>query len=84
MGSREHAVKVVHRRGAGGRVLRTKEALMATRAKRVAALLFAICAFAVSAAPAFGDPSFGPGNSGSNGNQQCKPPGQTNDLPQCK
>jgi hypothetical protein len=37
-----------------------------------------------AAAPAFADPSFGPGNSGSNGTQACHPPGQVKDLPQCK
>ena len=37
-----------------------------------------------AAVPALADPSFGPGNSGSNGNQACHPPGQTSGLPQCK
>jgi hypothetical protein len=36
-----------------------------------------------AAAPAFADPSFGPGASGSNGNDSCKPPGRMKDLHQC-
>jgi hypothetical protein len=36
------------------------------------------------AAPAGADPAFGPGNSGSSGNQKCHPPGQTVDTPGCK
>ena len=35
-------------------------------------------------APAAADPAFGPGNSGSGGNQKCHPPGQTVNTPGCK
>jgi hypothetical protein len=52
--------------------------------KRKIVLIVLAAATALAAvAPAFADPSFGPGNSGSNGGAQCKPPGQTNDKPQC-
>jgi hypothetical protein len=48
------------------------------------ALAALVGALAAMAGGALADPSFGPGNSGSNGNQACHPPGQTSDLPQCK
>jgi hypothetical protein len=51
---------------------------------KLAATVLAAAIGAIGAAPALADPSFGPGNSGSNGNQSCHPPGQTSDLPQCK
>jgi hypothetical protein len=46
-------------------------------------------AFAALSAPAFADPNFGPGNSGSQGGkapseQKCHPPGQTAGDPGCK
>jgi hypothetical protein len=52
--------------------------------RKLAAIVLATAVGAIAAAPALGDPSFGPGNSGGNGNQACHPPGQTSDLPQCK
>jgi hypothetical protein len=51
--------------------------------KVVVSVLAALLGLA-AAAPAFADPNFGSGQSGSNGNQACKPPGQTKDLNQCK
>jgi hypothetical protein len=42
---------------------------------KLAATVLAAAIGAIATAPAFADPSFGPGNSGSNGNQQCTPPG---------
>jgi tetratricopeptide (TPR) repeat protein len=54
-----------------------------SRRKVVVSVLAALLGLA-AAAPSFADPSFGPGQSGSNGNQSCKPPGQTKDLPQCR
>jgi hypothetical protein len=52
--------------------------------RRKLALAALVGALAAMAGGALADPSFGPGNSGSNGNQSCHPPGQTSDLPQCK
>jgi hypothetical protein len=52
--------------------------------KRLAATVLAAAICVIAAVPAFADPSFGPGNGGSTGIQRCKPPGQTNNLPQCK
>jgi hypothetical protein len=48
-----------------------------TKAKRLGALLFAVCAFAVTVAPpAFGDAGGGPGsNHGCPGHQPPPPPG---------
>ena len=57
--------------------------------KTIAAVL-SVCALGISAAPALGDPAFGPGNSGGGeGNSgphvgKCHPPGQTTDTPGCK
>jgi len=56
------------------------------RRKALAAIL-AVAAISISAAPAFADQDFGPGNS-SKGPQdagaKCHPPGQTVDEPGCK
>jgi hypothetical protein len=52
--------------------------------RRLLLTVLAVAMGLAATAPAFGDPSFGPGNSGSNGNQSCHPPGQTSNLPQCK
>jgi hypothetical protein len=52
--------------------------------RKVVLTLLAASLGLAAAAPAFADPSFGPGASGSNGNQSCHPPGQSSDLPQCK
>jgi hypothetical protein len=52
--------------------------------RRKLALAAVVGALMGVAGGALADPSFGPGNSGSNGNQACHPPGQTSDLPQCK
>jgi hypothetical protein len=56
--------------------------------KRKLAVTLLATAFGVaSAAPAFADPSFGPGNSGGGpkaGNAKCHPPGQTTTTPGCK
>jgi hypothetical protein len=47
-------------------------------------MILGLAISAIAAAPALADPSFGPGASGSNGNDSCKPPGQVKDLNQCK
>ena len=56
------------------------------RRKALASML-AVAAISISAAPAFADPDFGPGNS-NKGPQDagaiCHPPGQTADFPACK
>ena len=53
--------------------------------RRKLALAALVGALAAMAGGALADPSFGSGNSGSNGKQSsCHPPGQTSDLPQCK
>jgi hypothetical protein len=52
--------------------------------RRKIALSAVVGALMALGGAALADPSFGPGNSGGNGNQMCHPPGQTNDLPQCK
>jgi hypothetical protein len=52
--------------------------------KRKIALAALAGALMAAAGSATADPSFGPGNSGSNGTQACHPPGQTSDKPQCK
>jgi hypothetical protein len=51
--------------------------------RQLVVFLLAIAMALAAVGSAFADPSFGPGASGSNGNQQCKPPGQVKDLPQC-
>ena len=54
------------------------------------AVALSVSALALTAAPAFGDPAFGPGNKGGGqGNSgpqvgKCHPPGQTTDTPGCK
>jgi len=59
------------------------------RRKTLAAVL-SVSALALTAAPALGDPAFGPGNQGGGqGNSgpqvgKCHPPGQTTDTPGCK
>jgi len=56
------------------------------RRKALASVL-AVAALSITAAPAFADPDFGPGNS-SKGPQDngalCHPPGKTADQPYCK
>jgi hypothetical protein len=60
------------------------------RKKITAIVLGAALGVSVLAAPAFGDPAFGPGNNGGGqGNSgpqvgKCHPPGQTTDTPGCK
>jgi hypothetical protein len=56
------------------------------RRKALASIL-AVAALSITAAPAFGDPDFGPGNSSKgphDGGAKCHPPGQTVDEPGCK
>ena len=57
------------------------------RGKKLLASILAVASLSISAAPAFADPDFGPGNS-SKGPQdagaKCHPPGQTVDEPGCK
>jgi Spy/CpxP family protein refolding chaperone len=59
--------------------------------KRLAALFAALAIVVMSALPAAADPSFGPGGSDGQGNNEshemnnnCHAPGQTSDLPQCR
>ena len=60
------------------------------RKRITAVVLGAALGISVLAAPAFGDPAFGPGNNGGGaGNSgpsvgKCHPPGQTTDTPGCK
>jgi hypothetical protein len=58
--------------------------------KRLLTLLAALAIVVMSALPAAADPSFGAGGSDGSGNnapnetpEQCHPPGQTDDNPQC-
>jgi hypothetical protein len=56
------------------------------RRKALASIL-AVAALSISAAPAFADPDFGPGNSSKgphDGGAKCHPPGQTADEPGCR
>jgi hypothetical protein len=56
------------------------------RRKALASIL-AVAALSISAAPAFADPDFGPGNSSKgphDAGAKCHPPGQTVDEPGCK
>ena len=56
------------------------------RRKALASIL-AVAALSITAAPAFGDPDFGPGNSSKGPNDagaKCHPPGQTVTEPGCK
>ena len=68
------------RRRGGGKVKRRK----------LVVGLVALALSVGSAAPAFGDPAFGPGNKGggegNSGPQEgkCHPPGQTTETPGCK
>ena len=63
-----------------------------TMRRKTLAAVFAVCALGLSAAPALGDPSFGPGAGQGQGNNaphenpgtKCHPPGQTADRPECK
>ena len=60
--------------------------VVALRRKALASIL-AVTALSISAAPAFADPDFGPGNSSKGPNDsgaKCHPPGQTVDEPGCK
>jgi hypothetical protein len=60
--------------------------------RRIAVLAAAVVAtLALLAGPAAADPSFGPGGSDGQGNNEshemnnnCHAPGQTSDLPQCR
>jgi hypothetical protein len=56
------------------------------RRKKALASILAVASLAISAAPAFAVPDFGPGNC-SKGPQvagaRCHPPGQTADRPEC-
>jgi hypothetical protein len=55
--------------------------------RKLLAVVLSVGALSIPAAPALGDPDFGPGNS-SKGPQdagaKCHPPGQTVDEPGCK
>jgi hypothetical protein len=56
------------------------------RRKMLAGIL-AAAALSITAAPAFADPDFGPGNSSKGPNDagvKCHPPGQTVNTPGCK
>ena len=56
------------------------------RRKTLASVL-AVAALSITAAPAFADPDFGPGNSKKgphDGGAKCHPPGQTVNTPGCK
>jgi hypothetical protein len=56
------------------------------RRKMLAGIL-AAAALSITAAPAFADPDFGPGNSSKgphDGGAKCHPPGQTVNTPGCK
>jgi len=56
------------------------------RRKALASIL-AVAALSITAAPAFADPDFGPGNSSKGPHDPgalCHPPGQTDDFPACK
>jgi hypothetical protein len=60
--------------------------------RRSTAMLLAMGALSLTAAPAFAVPSFGPGAGNGNGNNaphenpgtKCHPPGQTDDRSECK
>jgi hypothetical protein len=55
--------------------------------RRILAGLLAAAALSITAAPAFADPDFGPGNSSKGPNDpgvKCHPPGQTVNTPGCK
>jgi hypothetical protein len=55
------------------------------RRKALASML-AVAALSITAAPAFADPDFGPGNSSKGPHDPgaiCHPPGQTADFPAC-
>ena len=68
-----------------------KEVEPAMRHRTLAAAL-SVSALALSAAPAYAVPSFGPGAGQGQGNNaphenpgtKCHPPGQTSDRPECK
>jgi hypothetical protein len=56
------------------------------RRKALASIL-AVAAISITAAPAFADPDFGPGNSSKGPNDpgaKCHPPGQTADRSECR
>jgi hypothetical protein len=58
-----------------------------TRMRRKALASMPVAALSISAAPAFADPDFGPGNSSkgpNDGGAKCHPPGQTVNTPGCK
>jgi len=55
--------------------------------RKALALVLTVGALSISAAPAFADPDFGPGNSSKGPNDpgaKCHPPGQTVNEPGCK
>lgn len=55
--------------------------------RKLALTLLAVTFAAASAAPAYADPDFGPGNSSKGPNEggaKCHPPGQTETEPGCK
>jgi hypothetical protein len=57
------------------------------RRKKALASILAVASLSISAAPAFADPDFGPGNSSkgpNDGGAKCHPPGQTVNEPGCK
>jgi hypothetical protein len=57
------------------------------RGKKAIAAVLAVASLSISAAPAFADPDFGPGNSNKGPQDQgarCHPPGQTTDRAECK
>ena len=71
---------------AGPRLCVTSKEGDRMRRKTLASVL-AVAAFSITAAPAFADPDFGPGNSKKgphDGGAKCHPPGQTVDTPGCK
>jgi hypothetical protein len=57
------------------------------RRRKLLAAVLTVGALAIPAAPAVGDPDFGPGNSSkgpNDGGAKCHPPGQTVNEPGCK
>ena len=58
--------------------------------RKTVAMVLTVSALGMTAAPALGDPAFGPGNKGGGqGNSgpqvgKCHPPGQTTTTPGCK
>lgn len=55
--------------------------------RKALASILAVAALSITAAPAFADPDFGPGNSNKgpqDAGARCHPPGQTADRPECR